>query len=75
MTRDRAIEIATRFVHANNYAAGTLELAHFLPASPPVRDTDEWAVILENRTTPGSSLAIRVDPRTGEAVLFVPRAG
>lgn len=72
MTKDEAIRVAARYAQDNNYLVGEVEAATFLPASPPVRDDDEWSVAFENKMVPGSALVIVVDPRTRTAEVFVP---
>lgn len=72
MTRDEAVEIATHYGRTNNYWLGEVETATFLLRAPPVRATDEWAVVFQNKMMPGSSLIITVDPRTRTAAIFVP---
>src|SRR5262249_19659216 len=56
MTKIEAIEIAMHFLRTNNYLAGVVEVATFLPARPPIRDKSVWSIVFENKMAPSSSL-------------------
>jgi hypothetical protein len=72
MTRDEAIDIATKYARDNNFLIAQLEIAKLLPAAPPIRDREEWSVVFENGMVRGSALVFTVDPRTKRAELFEP---
>lgn len=72
MTKDEAIRIATQYAIDNHYWIGEVEVATFLPASPPVHDKDGWSVVFENKMLPGNGLVIIVDPQTRQAEVYVP---